>query len=252
MTWDLVFKFLFLMVIICGGVLFALHHFFISSVEGAKQRLEKDAESARAREAELALKIRQADEELKARKAELDMLETRLKNQIEAEANQKKEELVTKARADAEEIIIKAQNSADALRKDIEKQMEMKILDYATNVLEAVLGNKTKETLEKDLMEEFIEQLKTVDMSKISLEIKQATILTAGPISESNIKRIADIIKNKIQREITFSSKIEKEYIAGVVIQFGSLMLDGSLHQAIKDAAMALKIDIEKGRVTKS
>lgn len=247
MTWDLIFKFLFLTAIICGGIIFALHHFFISSVEGAKQRLEKDAEAARAREAELNRKIKQADEELSARKKELDQLEQRMKNQLEEEANKHKEELVTKARTEAEEIIVKAQNAADGIRREIEKQMEIKIIDHATVILGDVLGKKAKVSLEKDLVEEFIEQLKSIDMSKISPEIKQASVVTSTGISDVDMKRIAEIIRSKAGRDIVLSSKIDGVHVAGVVIQFGSLMLDGSIRQAVKESALALKLEVEKG-----
>lgn len=251
MTWDLIIKFIFMMILFCGGVIFALHRVFISSVEGAKQRLERDAEAARAREAELNRKIRQADEELSARKKELDQLETRMKSQLEDEATKHKEELVTKARTEAEEIIVKAQNAADGIRREIEKEMEIKIIDHATLILEDVLGKKAKIALEKDLVEEFIEQLKNVDMSKISPEIKQANVVTSTGISDADVKRIAEVIRAKAGREISLTSKIDGAHVAGVVIQFGSLMLDGSIRQAVKESALALKHEVEKGHSTK-
>jgi F0F1-type ATP synthase delta subunit len=251
MMWDLIIKFLFLTAVICGGIIFTLHRVLFSSVEGAKQRLDRDAEAARAREAELNRKIRQADEELSARKKELDQLEQRMKNQLEEEANKHKEELVTKARTDAEEIIVKAQNAADGIRREIEKEMEIKIIDHSTSILNDVLGKKAKIALEKDLIEEFIEQLKNVDMSKISPEIKQANVVTATGVSDADMKRISEIVRSKTGRDIPLTSKMDNAHVAGVVIQFGSLMLDGSIRQSIKESALALKHEVEKGHSTK-
>ncbi len=79
MEWDLIIKFLVLTVIISGGLIFVLHRVLVSSVDGAKQRLDKEAESARARQAELSQKIREADEELSRRRQELDTIEKKLK-----------------------------------------------------------------------------------------------------------------------------------------------------------------------------
>jgi F0F1-type ATP synthase, delta subunit (mitochondrial oligomycin sensitivity protein) len=246
MTLELIIQFLLLTAIISGALIFTLHRVFVSSVEGAKKRLEHDAEAARAREVELNGKIKQADEELATRRKQLDQLEQKMKNELEAEAEKRREELVTKARADAEEIIIKAQSAAEAIRRDIEKQMELKIIDHSVRILANVLTKRAKASLEKDLVEEFIEQLKGMDMSKISLDIKHADVVTSMPLGDADLARISDVVKARIGREIDLSSKVDAGHLAGVIIQFGSLQLDGSLKTALKDAAVVLKAEAER------
>jgi F0F1-type ATP synthase delta subunit len=251
MTLELIVQFLILTFIVSGAIIFALHRVFISSVEGAKQRLERDAEAARAREAELNRKIKQADDELAARKKELDQIEQRMKGQLEEETGKHREELVQKARTDAEEIIIKAQNAAEGLRKEMEKQMELKIIDYSTRILNDIFSKKAKAAFEKDLIEEFIAQLQNIDMTKISLEIKKAEVVTSCGISDGDLRRISEIVKARAGREIIFEPKIGDEFIAGVVIKFGSLHLDGSIKNAVRDSAMSLKSEVERGNFKK-
>ena len=251
MTLELIVQFFVLTAIVSGAIIFALHRVFVSSVDGAKQRLERDAESARAREAELNRKIKQADEELSARKKEMDQIEQRLKGQLEEEANKHRDELVNKARAEAEEIITKAQTAAEGLRKDIEKQMELRIIDYSTKILTDLFSKKTKAAFEKDLVDEFIMQLKDIDMSKISPEIKKAEVVTSCGISDADLTRISDIVRSKTGRDIVFEPKISEEFIAGVVIKFGSLHLDGSVRNAVHSSAIALKGEVEKGNYKK-
>ena len=246
MGWELVIQFLVLTAIVSGGIIFALHRVFISSVEGAKQRLDHDAESARAREAELNRKIRQADEELAQRKRELDVLEQKMKGELEAEATKRKEELVNKARADADEIIVKAQNASEGFRRDIEKQMDLKIVDYSSKILDDVLTQKSRTALERDLIDDFIVQLKDIDMSKISSEIKQADLVTVFGTTDADIEKITKIIHNKTGRELKITPKSEPGHISGVVLKFGSLHLDASIKTAIRDNAIALKVQIEK------
>ncbi|MFH0753709.1 MAG: F0F1 ATP synthase subunit delta [Candidatus Omnitrophota bacterium] len=246
MTVGLIIQFLFLTAIISGAIIFTLHRVFISSVEGAKQRLDRDAEAARAKETELNRKIKQADDELSARKKELDQIEQKMKLELEAEANKHREELVNKARTDAEEIIVKAQNAADGIRRDIEKQMELKIIDHAVSIIGSVLTVRAKSALENDLVDEFAEQLKNVDMSKISLDIKKAEVVTSCGISDAGLKRFSEIIKSKTGRDIVLVSKVDGGHVCGVIIQFGSLLLDGSVKTAVKDAALQLKAEVEK------
>jgi F0F1-type ATP synthase delta subunit len=247
MTGDLIVKFLFLTLFVSGVIIFILHRVFVSQIEGAKQRLERDAESARAREAELNRKIRQADEELAHRRKELELLFQNMKADLEAETSRQKEVILNKARSDAEDIITRAQNKAVDIRKDVEQHMEMRIIDFAVQILEQVLSKKAKTALEKDLVDDFIAQLKDIDMSKISHEIKIADVVTAHPIGEAELKRITETVRAKIGREIAIQGRTDGAHISGVVIQFGTLHLDGSLKTAIKESALALKVEVEKG-----
>ena len=246
MTFQIIIYFLISQVIVFTAIILILRHVFVSGTDEAKQRLERDAEAARAREAELNRKIRQADEELVQRKRELDALEQKMKTDLEAEANKHKEELVNKARLDAEEIILKAQNAAEGVRRDIEKQMELKIIDYSSRILDEILTKKAKAALERDMIDDFINQLKDVDMSKISIEIKQADLVTVNGVSDTDVKKVGELIFSKTGREMVLNSKVEPGNISGAVLKFGSLQLDGSLKTAIRDNAIALKTQIEK------
>ena len=246
MNVQLMVGFVLSQVVVFGAILGLLYYFYVSQTDGAKQRLERDAEAARAREAELNRKIKAADEELAARRKELDQLEQKMKIELEAESAKHREELVQKARAEADEIITKAQNAADGIRRDIEKQMELKIIDHSVNILGGVLTRGARVSLEKDLLEEFIEQLKNVDMSRISLDIKKADVITSAGLGDTDVKRISDIIRAKTGRDIALNAKTDDAHVAGVVIHFGSLQLDGSIKAAVRDAASALKADVEK------
>ena len=248
---QLIIFFIIFQIVVFAVFIFALYHVTVSQVDGAKQRLDRDAEAARAKEAELNRKIRQADEELAARKKELDNLERKMKGDLEAEAVKHKEELITKARSEAEEIIVKAQNAAEGIRRDVEKQLELKIIDHTIKVIDDVLSKKARTALEKDLVEEFIVQLANVDMSKISMEIKAADVVTTQGLGEADLRRISEIVRSKTGRDISLHPKIEAGHISGVVLQFGSLHLDGSLKSAIREAAASLKAEIEKGNLKK-
>ncbi len=247
MNVQLMVGFVLTQVVVFGAILGLLYYFYVSQTDGAKKRLERDAESARLREVELNRKISEADDELASRRKELDKIEQKMKTELEAEATKHKEELVQKARAEAEEIITKAQNAADGIRRDIERQMSLKIIDHAVSILTGVLVRGARVSLEKDLVDEFIEQLKTVDMSKISLDVKQAEVITSEALGGQDVKRIADIIKLKTGRDIPLHAKVDGAHVvAGVAIHFGSLQLDGSLKAALRDAAGELKAEVEK------
>lgn len=246
MSWNLIIQFLVLTTFISGGIIFALYMVLIRTVDGAKQRLERDAEAARKREAELNQKIREADAQLQQRKKELDVMEKKMRQELEEQAAKQKEEIIGKARTEAEDIIVKAQNARDQIRKELEKNYEIKTVEYSVKIIGEVFSNTLKDTIDKELFKEFVVKLKGVDFSRLGPDVKSADIITANPLEQAAITTISAIFKEKLGRELTFNPKIDKTIIHGVVLRFESLMLDGSLQNSFKEASAVLRQQIEK------
>lgn len=250
MGWNLIIQFLILTVVISGGIIFALYMVLIRTVDGAKQRLDRDAEAARKREAELNQKIKEADAELQRRKKELDVMEKKMRQDLEEQTTKQKEEMINKAREEAEDIITKAQNAREQIRREVEKTMELKIIDYSAGITAEILSVKVKEALDKYLVSEFIEKLNKVDMSRIGMDIKVADVISASPIAESLLSDISKVFKEKLGREIKMNPKIDPKVLGGVILMFESLQLDGSLQNTLKESANALKQQVEKQYVS--
>jgi F0F1-type ATP synthase membrane subunit b/b' len=246
MGWNLIIQFLILTVVISGGIIFALYMVLIRTVDGAKQRLDRDAEAARQREAELNQKIKEADAELQMRNKELDVMEKKMRQELEEQTNKQKEEMINKARAEAEEIITKAQNAREQIRREVEKTMEIKIIDYAAGITTEILSVKVKEVLDKYLIAEFIEKLNKVDMSRIGVDIKVAEVISATPVPESLLADITQVFKVKLSRDIKLNPKIDPKVVGGIVLMFESLQLDGSLQNTLRESANTLKQQVEK------
>ena len=246
MGWNLIIQFLILTVVISGGIIFALYMVLIRTVDGAKQRLDRDAEAARQREKELNQKIKEADAELQRRNKELDVMEKKMRQELLEQTNKLKEEIINKARAESEEIITKAQNAREQIRRDVEKTMELKIIDYASGIAADILSVEVKEALDKYLVAEFIQKLIKVDMSRIGGDIKVAEVVSATTIPESLMTEITKVFKDKLSRDIKLNPRIDPQVVGGIVLMFESLQLDGSLQNSIKESANALKQKIEK------
>src|SRR5271167_3877965 len=217
MGWNLIIQFLILTVVVSGGIIFALYMVLIKTVDGAKQRLDRDAEAARQREAELNQKIKEADAELQRRNKKVDVMEKKMRQELEEQTTKQKEEMINKARAEAEEIITKAQHAREEIRREVEKTMEIKIIDYAAGITADILSVKVKEALDKHLIAEFIDKLSKVDMSRIGVDIKVADVISATPVSEALLADIAKVFKDKLSRDIKLNPKIDPKVVGGVV-----------------------------------
>ncbi len=246
LDWGFVIKIIVLFVFCTGFILLGLHYLLIKPVDSAKQRLDQDAEAARERERELNIKIKEADNELQRRQKELDTMERKMRQELEEKAAKQKDEIIQKARAEAEEIIVKAQNAKEGIRREIEKGMEIKIVDYSVKIIDEVFSKTAIDALDKQLFTEFLEQLKNVDMKRLGPDIKSADVITANPLDQASLNIITQLFKEKAARDIKFNPKIDKTLIGGVILRFESLMLDGSLQSSFKASANAIKTQVEK------
>lgn len=246
MSWNLIIQFLVLTLLISGAIIFALYMVLIRTVDGAKQRLDKDAEAARQREGELNQKIKEADAELQRRQKELDLMEKKMRQELEESVAKQKEEIISKARTEAEDIITKAQNAKEGIRKEIEKNMEVRIVDYSIKVMTEIFTSSAKDALDRQLFSEFVEKLKGAELNRLGPTINGGDIITANPLDQSMLQSVTLIFKEKLGRDIKLNPKIDKTILGGVILQFDSLMLDGSLTNAFKEAATTLKQQVEK------
>ena len=247
MTFIDIIKFLVVQSIFFGVVIFILKRVLVSDTEGAVNRLNRDTEKVRAQQKELNDKIKQANEELEKRKAESEALVRKMQGEAEEKAKAEREALINKARQEGEEIINKAQRSKDDLRKAIEKEMDMKAADYTVLVLNEVLSQQGRKSLNDQLFTEFLERLEGVDMGMIGAEVISAGVVTPLAIDENDRGRLAEVLKKKLKRPIKIEATLDPKLISGVVLQFGSLKLDGSLQNSIREMGAVLKEKVEKG-----
>jgi len=243
----MILQFIVLMAIVAGGLIFAFHRFLISSTDGAVNRLSAETEGARAKQAELNQKIKEADEELVKRKAEADELVKKMTEEADETAKKEKADILKKARKEAEEIITKAHRTKDAIREEIEKQLRLKITNECIKIVGMVFSEKARQVFSEQLVEEFIEKLKEVDAKQVNLDADTVEIVFSHEISDEIKKKIENVLLDKFESKVEFKYIIDSKIFGGAILKFGSLALDGSLDNILKETSTDLKREIEKG-----
>ncbi len=247
MNAMLIIQFIVLMFVVCGTIIFFLHRTLVSSTEGAVRRLNTETEGMRSKQKELNEKIKQADEELAKRKKEADELTKKMVEEAEEKVKAEREEMIGKARAEGEEIIAKAQRTRDKMKKAIEAELEIKMVDFCVEIMNKVLSDRSRGALNDNLVQEFIENLKQVNMDQIGPDIDTADIVTVSELNDSNKNQISEIIRSKLNREIKINTTVDTKIVGGVMLQFGSLALDGSLKELVYETSVELKKKVEDG-----
>lgn len=239
-------QFLVLMAVVTGAIIFFLHRFLVANTDGAVNRLNSETEATRIKQKELNDKIKEADEELAKRKKEADELTRKMINEAETKAREERDKLIAKARQEGEEIIAKAQGTKDKMRQEVHREEAMKVVDLAGSILSSVLSERIRTTLDKELQQEFFEAVEKVDMSKITPDVAVIDIITVHAVDESYKDKIIEIVKAKLQRDVSVNAATDPNLLGGVVLKFGSLALDGSLQNFIREKLISLKQGIEE------
>ncbi len=243
----LIISFVGLMVVVCGAIIVALRWTLLSSTEGAVNRLNEEIAKAETKQAELSKKLRQADEDLAKRQAEAKELALKMRQDAEEETKAEREKIVKKAREEGEAIIAKAKGAAAKVRQDLEKEFDIKVVHFSMKMLNYLLSQKAKGALDRVLVDEFLQRLKEVDMSRIGPEIKVVELITLTPPDEDLKKAFLTVLKEKLQRDIELKCVVDPNLGGGAILKFGSMALDGSVKNLLKESSTILRQEIENG-----
>ncbi len=246
MEIKLVLSFLALMFIVCGIIFFWLKFTLISSTEGAVKRLNDEIATANAKQAELGRKLKEADEDLAKRRKEAKELANKMQNDAEEASKAEREKMINDARKDGEEIIAKAKGATEKLRKELEKEINIKSLNFGMTILNDILSDVAKGTLNSVLVTEFLKRLKDVDMSRISPDVKEVELATLSSLDDSIKSQFSEIIKSKLNRDLAVKVSIDDQLGGGVILKFGTMALDGSVRNLIREAGTVLQAQVEE------
>ncbi len=235
-----------LLFVVCGVIIFFLHRALVASTEGAVHRLNEEITKTTQKQSELTQKLRKADEELTRRQQEAKELANKMRADAEQESKSERDKIIQKARAEGEEIIAKAQHATEKMKKELEKQMDIKGVKFAMQILNEVMSEKAKGALDQTLISEFVARLKNIDMTMIPSDVKAVDVITMNTIDAAVKSDIAKIVNEKLKRDLEIVVKNDPKIGGGVILKFGSMALDGSLVNSIREKGIAVQEELER------
>lgn len=232
----MLFQFIVLQVIVFGAVIFFLKKIFHGDTNSAIQRLGSVHEDLLQKQIEIQKKSDEIEKELQLKRIEVDTLMEKAQADAAIEARKREDEVLKNARAQAEEIIAKAQASQDDMVKEIESQVSKKMVHFSAEVVKKALHEPLILALHHVLVSDFIQKAKSMDLTAASGEDAVFVVRTPIALSKDDTDKINALLAGKLSRVVTFSEVSDTDLIAGIVMQFGSLVLDGSLTNLLREA----------------
>lgn len=223
------------------ALVFVLRKIMYSASYLETKRLQQLAEENSKKSQELTSKMEEAERQYREKIEGAEKEAKRLKAQAEEELGRLKEEVLDKARQESERIVNQALNTKEKLKEEIESQMVQKSIEQSLRLIQAVLTAANQLALHEGLVESILEELEKTEPEKLKINIHQGKIITPYEIAKPMKVKMISLLSKKSGKDISLEEEIDKNIIAGISLKFGSLIIDGSLANKLREAAERLK-----------
>lgn len=233
--------FIIIEILIFIGMVFFLRKMMASSSAEESERLQAMSQELIKKSQDVEFKIKEAEAQAKMKMEAADDEIRKLKAKMAQDAERIKDEATAKARQEVDRIIQQAMNTKDAIRAEIIAEQTERMVDEAVKLIKQVLSPKNLSATHQGLIQELIEQLGILDLSKLQIQADRGELMTASSVDAADKAKIISVLSSKIGRTIDLTDVSSPNLIAGVSIKLGSFIIDGSLEKRLKESAAKMK-----------
>ena len=220
---------------------FILKVLFQKHLDSALKRLKQLQEEALIKEAHLQEELERVK---KQKAAEVQKGREEAKRIIEEacqEAEKLRAEIEKKAKKDAEKFIAQGKESIDKLKRDFDSLVQVRALDFSTEIVKYTFTEKANENLQKQLINELIDEIEKIDKSRVSVSTNKANISTSIPLDNETRARLDKALSEKVGSKVLLIEEVSKDLITGLVVKMGKFVIDGSLKNKLRKAITYIK-----------
>ncbi len=226
------------------GLILVMRHFMKGHVTGAVDHLQKMNDDLLKQQNDMKDKMAAAQKEYDMKMAKLSQDTAAQQSQAKEEASKTIEEARNKAFAEREKIISEAVETREKMRKEIMAEMEEKAILHSKSVVGEFFQGELKTLIHEQLMAQALEGLKNASMENFQIKADSAAELRVPETLKPEIKdKIKKILQDKIKQNVEFKETVDPAVIAGMIIKFGAVIIDGSLTNRLNEAAARLKTE---------
>jgi F0F1-type ATP synthase delta subunit len=229
------------------GLALILRNILISSSYKETHRLQQLNEENAAKSKELAEKILDAENEYREKMAKCEDEIRGMKAEARKQMEELKEAIIAKGKAESEHMIAQAINTKKELRAEIESEMYEKSVAFSCKIFKKILSSREQKLVYDGLLETVFQELDQMEKDHLQsidwgggadsvVEVK-----TSHPIDSRQKEKLEGVLSSKLDRAIKVHETIDAGIISGIIIQLGSIVIDGSLSERFRKAAEELK-----------
>jgi len=223
-------------VLIFVGLVLILRKVMSKNIISATEHIEELNQDYTKKEQEINRQLQEAKLEsesiLKIAQEEVE----KLKTQTIKEAESERDKIIGQARLQSTEIIQQADKSRQSLLSEIEERTDKEAINKACQLLQDTLPEQFRKDAHLHWVEELIENgFSNLERLRIQEDLQEVKVTSAFSLSAEQRKNLFKKIKDVFGREVTLKEEVDPKVVAGLIISIGSLVLDGSLKNKIKE-----------------
>ena len=165
----------------------------------------------------------------------------KIKEFAQIDAEKIRQEAILKSRQESSRIIDEANIEKERLKAEAIGQIEESAISLAREIMVEIFSKQLIEAMHLKLVDELIEELRKIDKKEFKVKIERIQVVTSHPLLDKQKSTIQDILYDKTAYQAEFEEKIDEAIISGLVIDLGSLVLDGSLSNKLRKIIPYLK-----------
>lgn len=229
-------SFILLQVFIFGGLAFFLRHLLTSNVTSATSHLQGMIKENTEKKEEMQKKIEQAEKEyavkIKKAKEEAEQIEKQCRKEIE----QERDKIISQAHEQSEELMTRANKTCETILADLDKNVNEKAIARAAELVCKVLPEKNCRDIHQEWVKTLInEGLNSLDRLRIPNDVSQIEVITAFALTEQEKTQLQAHLQDHLDLNLVIDEKVKADIVAGIIINIGTLVLDGSFTNKIRE-----------------
>jgi F0F1-type ATP synthase membrane subunit b/b' len=233
-------------IIVFVGLLFLslilmMQHFMKANLTGALGHLQKLNDELVKQQNDLKQKMSDSQKEYEVKMVKLQQEMTTRQAQIKEEANKSIEESRNRALQEREKIINEAVETREKMRQEVMAEMEEKAIAHSKILIGEFFTGELRKMIHDVLVQDVVDGLQEVDMTHYQINTDTAELKVSQAIDPQSKKKIAEILKGKIKKEVKFAEEVDPSLIGGLILKFGTFVIDGSLMNRLSESAARLQ-----------
>lgn len=231
-----------LQIIIFAALIFILKKVLTQNITSATRHLDELSQDYTKKETEVNQKLEEVERKYQEILAKAQEEAAKVKAETIKTAEDESSSIVKQARTQSEEIIKQADRSRQMLISEIEERIGREAVNKAAELIGQVLPEEFRESVHSRWVEELVSGgFAQLERLRVPEDTKEVVVTSAFRLNEKTKQALAKRLKEALGRDAALKEEIDPRIVAGIIITIGSLVLDGSLKNKIKEQAKNAK-----------
>ena len=159
------------------------------------------------------------------------------------EAESLKIRAADESKAESQDLTLHAQQEAEKFKQDILAGLGKQALTLSLQMIQYTLTSAGKENLQQQLIDEIINEIRALSKDKFTVITDKVKVASAFALNEAERQNLKNTLSEKLNLHVVLEERVEPDLVAGLIIEIGALIIDGTLKNSLSRALVYLKHD---------